>query len=194
MCLGAAGIEFENKVFADFADFRAQRDTPAGAIAMPLGQVPVLTLPDGTIVCQSGAHMRYAGRKAGMYPRDDDVRALLIDEIVFTADELMAKCPQHADPEIKKTLREAFTKDVIPKFAKFLAAKLGDKDFFVGDLSIADLALFGSLQGISSGNWDHVPKDCISGPFPTLGAFEARVRAHPLVVKHGMLPNPAPLA
>lgn len=76
--LGAAKIAYDFRAI-DYKTLLEEREkSPA---AYPLGQVPTLTFPDGRVVVQSGAILRWAGRKAGLYPReaerDDD--ALTID-------------------------------------------------------------------------------------------------------------------
>ena len=44
--------------------------------------------------------------------------------MVEVAAELMNKCPQNPDTEVKKTLRQAFIKDMVPKYCNFLAKKV----------------------------------------------------------------------
>ena len=45
-------------------------------------------------------------------------------QVVEVAAELMNKCPQNPDAEVKKTLREAFVKEMVPKYCNFLAKKV----------------------------------------------------------------------
>lgn len=165
---------------------------------MPLGQLPVLTLPSGKVVTQSGAHARFAAKKAGLYPRDDDEAALFIDEIVFAAEDVLAKCPQDPDVEVKKAKRAAFAKDVLPKYLKFLADKLGAGPFYGGaSINLADLSVFALIDAINSGGFDYIDAHVLHA-FPALLAHALAVREHPIVVKHGELapaaPAPAPAA
>lgn len=81
---------------------------------------------------------------------------------------------------------------VLPKFVGFLDARLaaapGGGPFYLGAaLSIADLAVFSLVNGISSGSWDHIPGDYVAARWPRLSAHAAAVAAHPLVVAHGAL-------
>jgi glutathione S-transferase len=159
----------------------------AAPTTFPLGQMPVLTLQSGAVVAQSGAHMRFAAKKAGLYPRDDDERALLIDECLATTDEMMGKTPQNPDAAVKQTLREAFvaSPNGLPKYLGFFERKLAASGgpFLLGsDLTLADIDLLAALVGIESGSWDFVPPSVLPAP---LTAHMAAVRAHPLVVKHG---------
>lgn len=59
---------------------------------LPLGQLPVLTLPDGKQVTQTDALTRWAGFKAGLYPTDP-TEALLCDEVVYLVHDVTTMCP-----------------------------------------------------------------------------------------------------
>ena len=84
VCFGAAKTPYENKIvtFPEFKDLKP---------SLPLGQLPVLTLPSGRVVCQSGAINRYAAGLANLNGHSAE-ETLLIDEVVCSADELMSKC------------------------------------------------------------------------------------------------------
>lgn len=84
VCFGAAKVEYTNKT-VNFDEFKAMKPS------LPLGSVPVLTLPNGRVVCQSGAINRYAASLAKLYG-DSPVETLLIDEVVLSAEELLNKC------------------------------------------------------------------------------------------------------
>jgi hypothetical protein len=93
-CFNAAGYSYTNK-FVTFPELVALKGTDVA----PLGSVPSLTLPSGRTVVQSAALARFAAKKAGIYPRDNDEAALLIDEIFETALEFANKVPQTPDKE-----------------------------------------------------------------------------------------------
>ena len=48
----------------------------------------------------------------------------LSSQVVEVAAELMNKCPQNPDVEVKKALRQAYIKDMVPKYCSFLAKKV----------------------------------------------------------------------
>ena len=76
-CIPArTGIPYENHIMT-FGELMAARGIEGASPAVPLGQLPTLTLPNGQVVTQSGAHARFAAKKSGLYPRDDDENALL---------------------------------------------------------------------------------------------------------------------
>lgn len=63
---------------------------------------------------QSGALLRYAGRKSGLYP-SDAYDALRVDEVVCVIDDVAASAPQDPDAAIKKAKREAWVTEKLPK-------------------------------------------------------------------------------
>jgi glutathione S-transferase len=84
ICLGAAKVEYVNKTIS-FQELGPMKPS------LPLGSVPILTLPNGRVVCQSGAINRYAASLANLYGSNAEER-LLIEEVVCTAEELNNKC------------------------------------------------------------------------------------------------------
>lgn len=59
------------------------------------GQIPVLEITEGvekkkTVIAQSGALMRYVGKKTGLYPIENDVEAAVVDSAVDHVNDLMA--------------------------------------------------------------------------------------------------------
>ena len=117
-------------------------------------QLPILVLDNGERVTQSAAITRYAAKLAGLYPTDDHIKAMLVDELIDVANEAAAKCPQNKDPELKKKLREEWAKNDLVKYYTFLAKKVekSPSKFVIGDsLSIADLYVYGLLKSIRSG-------------------------------------------
>ena len=68
--------------------------------------LPVLTV-GGKSYSQSLAMLRYAGKKAGLYPTDD-VMALGVDEVMDISQDILTKCPQDPDEEVKKAKRAEY--------------------------------------------------------------------------------------
>lgn len=146
----------------------------------------MLALPSGQVFAQSGALARFAAKKAGLFPRDDEA-AMRVDELVETVAEFMVKCPQGGDAAAKKAARAEYVASGFPKYLGFFSRRLAASGgpFLTGAaLTLADLDLFAVLHSIRSGGWDHVEPAALDA-FPGLTAFCAAVRAHELVVKHG---------
>lgn len=187
VCMGIAGAEYSNKHIT-WPELQAGK---ADAGAFPLGQVPVLTV-EGRTYAQSGAIARFAAKKAGLYPRDDDLTALAIDEAVDTAQELMGSVPQLADAEQKKAARAVWVEKKLPVFMGYFGRKVEKSGGpFLGgaELGLQDLLLFGGLNGIATGDWDYIAPSVLDA-YPFAAKLIAAVRAHPAVVKHGGLPEP----
>lgn len=171
-------IPFTNKVIS--GNFMQIKPT------LPLGQLPILDMEYGEgknkTLTQSSAILRYIGKKAGLYPKDDDVRAMEIDEVLAVIEDLRTPLILTIRGAVKSHLSDEkqFTKDevleirrrwretLVPKTLGFLEKKLTENsgsDWIVGDnISIADLELYCSLDYISSGILDGVPTDILE-PF-----------------------------
>jgi len=181
-CFAIAGTPFEDETFpySEFKDLKTSG-------RLPLGQVPVLTLPSGQVVTQSAAIGRYAAKQAGLYPTDD-LQALLVDEITEVAGEVLSKCPQNPDAEEKKRLREEWAATGLQNYLGFFSRKVEANGgaFVVGTaLSLADLSLYSTLNMIKSGDFDfvsptHVTEHAILGPYLT--GLEANPILAPYIV------------
>ena len=109
VALRAGGVDFTDARIT-FKELKAQ---PPSMDTYPLGQVPVMSV-DGTTFTQSGALLRYAGRKSGLYPADA-FDALRVDEVLCIVEELAASAPQDPDAAAKKAKREAWVVEKLPK-------------------------------------------------------------------------------
>ena len=67
MLLAYGGVPHEN-VTLSFAEFGSAKSR--GDDIVPLGQLPSMRLPSGTIIAESGAMVRYVARLANLYPED----------------------------------------------------------------------------------------------------------------------------
>lgn len=103
--------------------------------------VPVLILPSGKEVTQSGAILRYIGKMGGLYPTDP-VTALICDSIVDTVLDLMAKTPGHENPTEKKRMREEYAAGRLKDFCKILESTCVGPYAAGAEFSIADLKIF----------------------------------------------------
>lgn len=154
---------------------------------LPLGQLPVLTTPDGVAHTQSLAILRYCGKRAGLYPRDDDRAALEIDEVVDVVADIGNGIFKYTGPD-KEKLREArveFVQNAMPALfgglEKIVHGKSKSDKWVSGEhISIADLVLYYTVGNILHNNVDHIPPELLD-PYPRLiTAYEA-VLNHPKV-------------
>ena len=113
--LRIGGIRFED-VHVSAEDFQAQK----AAGALPFGSLPVLDLetPRGTVsAAQSNAILRFVGRRAGLYPVDDPVRALKVDEALDLGEELyhvIGPSIGEQDAERRMAMRKVLAEQTLP--------------------------------------------------------------------------------
>ena len=164
---------------------------------LPFGQVPVLEI-DGEFHGQSGALLRWAGRRAGLYP---EATALRCDAILGALDDIsVAMRPQwygHAlgrsprtgellvplsAEQRAETARLLLAEVLPPRFAQ-LESALGSRTYFCGEqLTICDLSFFVMGAGMIDGTYcvgvSGALDDC-----PLLRAHVARIQELPQVKK-----------
>jgi len=160
-----------------FEDVRDVKDFKESGIA-PFGQLPVMEV-DGTLVAQTGAIARYCGKQGGFYPRDDDLAAAKIDEIIDTATDItvaIGKSMRMEEAE-KKAARVVLNNETLPGFFKALEKIMtenGSTGFYVGSsMTIADIAMWRMLGWIVGGALDGISSNILD-PFTQLKAnYEA---------------------
>lgn len=171
------------------------------------GQLPQLTLPDGTLVTESMAMLRLAGEadpEGKLYPSDVGAR-LKVEQALGLVGDLQKKwmpClyvgmrPQafgHPPKEewadadsVIEGLRSGFIANELPRFMGFFADLLKESGgkFLTGeDMTIADIAAYMQIGYFRRGIADYVPKDSLE-PYPDVLAFMGRVEGHPKVAAY----------
>ena len=179
--LRIGGIAFEDVHVAgdEFAKLKS-------AGALPFGSLPVLDVVTtrGTVTAaQSNAILRYVGRLTGLYPIDDALRALKVDEALDVGEDLYhVFIPSlfEQDAERRMAMRKAMAEETIPRWGGYLEKLLvanGRTGFIVGDsLTVADLKLHWVIDKFTNGSLDGVPKTVLDG-FETLEAWRRNVAA-----------------
>ena len=180
LALHIGGIAFEDYRFA-FADFAAVRKST------PLGQVPTLHV-DGTLVTQSDAITRYAGKLAGLYP-EDAFQALLCDEVMDGVEDANVKLGATfgLTGDALKEARTALANGPLALYLGWLQALLqahGGEYFADHRLTIADLKVFTFVQGLGTGRLDHIPTDLVEQVAPLLNAHLQRIANTPAVLQY----------
>jgi len=179
IALHIGGIPFED-VRPGREEFRQMKMSGE----LPYGQLPVLDI-DGFRLAQSVAIARFCGKVSGLYPKDDDVEAARVDELMDTATQItqaIAQSMREKDPEIRAALRETLGQTTFPDWLKKLERRLGDNDsgkFFVGtEMSIADLVIWRLIGWLNGGILDGIPTKLLD-PCPKLKAHQSLVESHP---------------
>ncbi len=152
----------------------------------PFKQLPVLDV-DGKIIAQTGAIARFCGKLSGLYPKNDDLEAAQIDQIIEAAQDINYLVTLSGRDKEKKRLalaRKILATKHLPKWFQFLEnllKKNNESYFFVGNkISIADLAIWRLLGWLSSGLLDGVPTNILE-PYKKLNKLREEVYKHPKV-------------
>jgi glutathione S-transferase len=187
--LGEKGLAFEREMvpFSQAKGYSPKH--PLVLAANPKAQVPVLvdgdlTLFDSTIIAE---YLEGAYPDRPLFPRDANARArcrlieLYGDEVLFAQVRhlLFRTEPPHPDPKLQALREEEGRQADVAIRAQYdaLEDQLGDREYFCGDVSVADIALFMTVLFALR----------LKGPtlegHPALAAWHARVRARPAVSK-----------
>ncbi|XP_078383976.1 hematopoietic prostaglandin D synthase-like isoform X1 [Oculina patagonica] len=170
LSFAAANIEFE--------DIRLDGDEWAKEKASgrpPFGQMPFIVTPEGKVLGQSGAVMKYICKKAGMYPSDpfDEAVANMITDGVTDLFNGIVKFNFEKDEARKEELKKEFFETTLPaRLEKFDALLKGP--FFLGDkMTYADIAFFDLNNGFLGQGKPEVPEHL--SKFPKLAEHYKRV-------------------
>jgi len=161
-------IDFVDEHLTDdqFRDCRAAGE-------FPFGGIPVLVIETsaGTqCVAQSNAILRFSGRLTGLYPMDDPLQALKVDEALGVGEDincLLEPSLHEEDAERKMAMRKMLAEETLPFWMECLERSLvtnGSTGFMVGkNLTIADLKLYWIIDWLTMGILDGIPKNLLDG-------------------------------
>jgi glutathione S-transferase len=152
----------------------------------PFGGLPVLVVEtsDGEqCVAQSNAILRFAGQLAGLYPADDPLQALRVDEALDVGEDincLLGPSLHEQDTEKKMAMRRELAEETLPFwiacFERLLVAN-GSTGFILGNsLTVADLKLYWIIDWLTSGMLDGIPTDLVDG-FENVMAWRKNISA-----------------
>lgn len=173
-------IEFQDEHIA-FDQFKEKR----AAAEFPFGSLPVLDIEvDGEKICsaQSNAILRYAGRLAGLYPINNPIEALKVDEILDLGEDINAKVGHsiHEKDEARKmAMRKVLAEETLPYIAECLERLItrnGNTGFLVGEqLTIADLKLYWIQDWLSKGLLDGIPTTLFD-KYPSIMSWRENIK------------------
>jgi len=179
--LRIGGIAFED-VHLPPDRFREQK----AAGQLRFSSLPALEIetPGGTVsAMQSNAILRFVGRQTGLYPMDDPVRALKVDEALDLGEDINhAIGPSIAEQnaERRMAMRKILAEETLPRLAGVLERLLvanGRTGFVAGDsLTVADLKLYWIVDKLTNGTLDGIPKSLLDG-FAAVNAWRQNVAA-----------------
>lgn len=154
LAFAIAGIDFEDERIP-FAEFDALKPK------LPLGALPVLAV-DGVVYAQSSAILRYAGKRGGLYPRDDDLAAMRVDEVMDTLDEVSAKLHSDSSADARKKFVDEAVPKYVPRLNKIAEENKGSPWIVGNSMTVADVKCYTFVTPLTSGAFEHVPADALS--------------------------------
>ena len=188
LTLFIGGIKFEDVRMSWREDFDTMVDTgklPYG-VKSPFRQIPVLEV-DGQAIGQTAGIARFCGKLSGMYPKNDDIFAAKIDQILDAATDitnLIGLTMKKKEINKRKLARQLLSEKTLPKWFGFLENLLDENkssEWFVGNyMSVADLAIWRLLGWIISGKLEYIPISILES-FPNLTKHYNSVNTHPKV-------------
>jgi glutathione S-transferase len=141
------------------------------ALELPFGGLPVLVVETGegtSCVAQSNAILRFAGRLAGLYPADDPLQALKVDEALDVGEDincLIGPSLNEQDTDKKMAMRKELAEDTLPFwlacFERLLVANGGTGYIVSNSLTVADLKLYWIIDWLTSGILDGIPTSLV---------------------------------
>ena len=179
--LRIGGVAFEDihVPIEQFRELRAKDEFPFGALPI----LDVETTTGKVCSAQSNAILRFAGRLSGLYPKNDLVQALKVDEAMDLAEdinELLGPSLHEQDTERKMAMRKILAEETLPRWVGYVERLLdanGRTGFVVGnDLSVADLKLYWICDFLTSGDLDGIPTNLLDN-FATVVAWRKNVAA-----------------
>ena len=139
----------------------------------PFGGVPVMVIETGDgsrCVSQSNAILRFAGHLSGLYPSQDPLLALGVDEVLGVCEDigwLIEPSLDEADIDRKMSMRSKLAEETLPYWMDRLNQLLldnGSTGYVVGDdLTVADLKLYWLIDWLTMGILDGIPTSLIDG-------------------------------
>jgi glutathione S-transferase len=188
-------VDFEDDVVS-YDEVKARRQ----AKLLPNGQVPTLTLPDGRVYGQCNAILRWAGRKANLYPEelqlecDGIVEAILDIKLkmnVVYYKSAIGRHPDTSEPVLPLSDEQNaqagpyFNDVLLPKrfgLMESLLSSSGGPYFCGKTMTICDLEFYTFVQPILRGDlaYGGIKPDCLNG-CPELLALEKHIADHPRV-------------
>ena len=181
LALHLGDIPFEDRRLGrdEFLEMKANGD-------FPFGQVPVLDV-DGERIAQSHGIARFCGKLAGLYPANDALVAMRIDELMGVAEQIagtLSPSMREKDPDKRLALRAELGSTTLPHWLELLEQRLhanDGSDFFVGsEMTMADLIIWRLLGWLSGGILDGIPTTLLE-PFPLLAAHQSKIGDQPKI-------------
>lgn len=167
--------------------------TPAYLALNPAGQVPLLVLPDGRMLPESGAILHYLAEGTAFLPQERFARAEVLRWMFFEQHSHEPFIGQarfwlhlvRGGRELKRNLLEEW-EDRGYEALRVMDTHLASHPFFAGDTpTVADIALYANTHLAHEGGFD-------LGPFQAVRIWLERFAKQPGFVPIEWVPEPEP--
>ena len=162
IALFLSGIEFENKVILpdEFQRVKVDGRLDDGTV-IPHHQLPCLIV-DGHPIAQTGAIARFCGKLSGLYPKNDDLLAAQIDQVLDLATDitvLVASTGREDNEQEKRKKREALADGELARKLSIVEKNIKPHcNWINGDsIGLEDIAIWRLMGWLSSGSIDGIP-------------------------------------
>ncbi len=170
------GVAFDYRVIDILA---GQSRTPQFLVLNPMGQIPVLELPDGTVLRESNAILVWLTEGTGLMPTDRLERTRVLQWMSFeqsNIDKVLGRTRfLRAYPDFREVAEAewAVWYEEGDRALAVLDQALDGRDFLVGSAySAADICLYGYVHTAEEGGFD-------LGRYPRVGRWLEAVRGQP---------------
>ena len=148
----------------DFLSAKKNGFTQSGHY-LPFRQIPVLIINNYSLT-QTGAMSRYCGKLSGLYPKNDDLLAAKIDQIIDICTDmtvLFSNYRKNIETNINHNKRNEFFDNILMNKMKLLENMLLNDNYFkdLNSLSIAEIAIWRIFGWFSSGLIEGFPTNFV---------------------------------
>ena len=148
----------------DFLSAKKNGFTQSGHY-LPFRQIPVLIINNYSLT-QTGAMSRYCGKLSGLYPKNDDLLAAKIDQIIDICTDmtvLFSNYRKKTETNINHNKRKEFFDNILMNKMKLLEDMLLNDNYFkdLNSLSIAEIAIWRIFGWFSSGLIEGFPTNFV---------------------------------
>ena len=148
----------------DFLSAKKNGFTQSGHY-LPFRQIPVLIINNYSLT-QTGAMSRYCGKLSGLYPKNDDLLAAKIDQIIDICTDmtvLFSNYRKKTETNINHNKRKEFFDNILMNKMKLLENMLLNDNYFkdLNSLSIAEIAIWRIFGWFSSGLIEGFPTNFV---------------------------------
>lgn len=144
---------------------------------VPFANLPYLIEEGGLKISQSDAIIKHIGRKHDLVGKSLEEQAH-VDMLLCQAMDMSNGTSRICYNAQFNELRPAFVNETIPKWVNALSAYLGEKEYMIGSLTVADFVMFARLRVLAA-----MAPGCLDAS-TNVKKFMERMEALPAIAKY----------